>query len=750
MPFDPVYDNFLNSNNSPMPSPVRVARHHHQQQQQNDGKENMDPQVIKKPLVQNENNPTNNKPQTPQKQTKKKKEKLSALCKTPPPIITNKDHIFHRGVSLGEGGFARCFEVRDSSNKQFAAKTVAKASIAQDKTRKKLLSEIQIHRDVSHKNIVQFFECFEDNTNVYMILEMCSRGSLMDLMKTKKIILEQDAKNLTVQICAGIKYLHQEGIIHRDLKLGNVFFNEDYVLKIGDFGLAALVGRNKKYTVCGTPNYIAPEVLTGSKTTGHSFEVDIWAIGIMIYAMVFGKPPFQCKEVNKIYERVKSIDYEFPVNKGVSKEAQILIRDILNLHPQTRPSIDEILDYPWFGTSFPKKLSYTLNGAKDINGNILDHKHLLAESYTGENLYNLISSCQMDKLICGKSVISLPWSKQLPHLKEQGSLPRYLPYFQASSMFPTPAVDLELMKVATDCARDERMKRLSLMLDVPENMTKNTNSQLPHPVSPIKVKQQPQQLVLSQITTNCINYNLPLKILASECNLALNGIRQCEKNAQQFLKTHSPLSSEFVMSLKDSAPIIVTKWVDYSNKHGFSYQLSTDDIGVLFNNGTTILSLSDVPEFWYISTDDTEGWAATHYEEINRPEEFRKHLEVIAFFSKYMQENLNRVSKFKRESYHHDDVFLRRYSRFTDFAVFELSDGSFQFNFKDHNKFIISQNGHILSYVGANKQEGTFSLEDLFKHGGIPGQPTIDFNLVIKTIIEGLKFKSRIVSQSLQ
>ncbi|XBW34726.1 hypothetical protein QEN19_000293 [Hanseniaspora menglaensis] len=746
MAFDPIYDKFLNSNNSPMPSPVRVAR----QQHQTHGKENMDPQPIQKPSSLSDSNPATQKPQTPQKQAKKKKEKLSALCKTPPPIIKNKDRIFHRGVSLGEGGFARCFEVRDLNNKQFAAKTVAKASIAQEKTRKKLLSEIQIHRGVSHNNIVQFVECFEDNTNVYMILEMCSRGSLMDLMKTKKIILEQDAKNMTVQICAGIKYLHQEGIIHRDLKLGNVFFNEDYVLKIGDFGLAALVGRNKKYTVCGTPNYIAPEVLTGSKTTGHSFEVDVWAIGIMMYAMVFGKPPFQCKEVNKIYEKVKTIDYEFPVNKGVSKEAQILIRDILNLHPQMRPSIDEILDYPWFGSNFPKKLSYTVSGAKDVNGNVLEYNHLTKESYKGENLYNLIKSCHIDKLSCGKLVVSSPWTSQLSFFKKYGSLPRYLPYFEETELTPYPRIDLELMAVATDCAREERMKRLGLMLDVPEDMSKNSNSQLPHPVSPIKVKQQPQQLVLSQITTNRINYNLPLKILASECNLALNGIRQCEKDAVNFLKTHSPLSSEFVMSLKESAPIIVTKWVDYSNKHGFSYQLSTDDIGVLFNNGTTILSLSDVPEFWYISTDDTEGWAATHYEEINRPEEFKKHLEVISFFSKYMQENLNRVSKFKRESYHHDDVFLRRYSRFSDFAMFELSDGSFQFNFKDHNKYIISQNGHILSYVGSNKQEGTFSLEDLFKHGGIPGQPSIDFNFVIKTIVEGLKFKSKILSQTSQ
>jgi len=220
MPFDPVHDNFLNSNNSPIRSPERIER-----QKLKMDKENIDVAAFKvQPAIKE------NQPQTPQKNTKKKKEKLSALCKTPPSIIRNSERVFQRGISFGEGGFARCFEVTDSNDIRYAAKTVAKASIVQDKTRKKLLSEIQIHRDIFHKNIVEFIECFEDDINVYIILEMCSKGSLMDLMKVKKCILEQDAKYITIQLAAGIKYLHFHGIVHRDLKLGNVFFDEHYDL----------------------------------------------------------------------------------------------------------------------------------------------------------------------------------------------------------------------------------------------------------------------------------------------------------------------------------------------------------------------------------------------------------------------------------------------------------------------------------------------------------------------------------------
>ncbi|CAI8494144.1 hypothetical protein ACO0OL_004011 [Hanseniaspora opuntiae] len=741
MPFDPIHDNFLNSNNSPIRSPERIER-----QKLKMDKENLDTAAFKAQAVVKEN-----QPQTPQKNTKKKKEKLSALCKTPPSIIRNSERIFHRGISLGEGGFARCFEVTDSNDIRYAAKTVAKASIVQDKTRKKLLSEIQIHRDIFHKNIVEFIECFEDDINVYIILEMCSKGSLMDLMKVKKCILEQDAKYITIQLAAGIKYLHFHGIVHRDLKLGNVFFDEHYDLKIGDFGLAATAEYNKKYTVCGTPNYIAPEVLTGAKTTGHSFEVDIWAIGIMIFAMVYGKPPFQCKNVSDIYKKVKSIDYSFPENRNISRDCQILIRDILSLHPQMRPSIDEIFDYPWFTYDFPKTVSFNLTGAKDINGNVLEHKFLTEETWKCENLYNLLSNSDLKSVPIKKAVLPNYCTEPIEYYENNAVLPRYFPIYQKYGRKDShPVINTKLVSDITDLNRNRRIQEVSEQLDIPYNVLAGKNSQLPNPVSPIKVKQQPFEITLTQITTNKINYNLPLKILASECSLAVNGILNAKKNAMHYLEKNAPLSYKQLVSSIEKHPIIVTKWVDYSNKHGFAYQLSTDDIGVIFSNASTILSLSDVPEFWYITSDDSEGWTATHYEESNKPDGLKKHLEIIAFFSKYMNENLNRVSKLKREKYHEDDVFLRRYSRFNEFAMFELSDGSFQFNFKDHNKYVLSQNGKVLTFVTANKQEGTHKLEDILKHGGIPGQPTIDIGFVLDIIIQALQFKSRVQSTNSQ
>jgi len=119
--------------------------------------------------------------------------------------------------------------------------------------------------------------------------------------------------------------MHQKKVIHRDLKLGNIFLDSNLHVKIGDYGLATTVDfkGEKKRTVCGTPNYIAPEILDSS--CGHSYEVDIWSLGVIIYTLLIGKPPFETPDVKITYRRIKSGNYEFPDNINVSNKAKDLI-----------------------------------------------------------------------------------------------------------------------------------------------------------------------------------------------------------------------------------------------------------------------------------------------------------------------------------------------------------------------------------------------------------------------------------------
>ena len=152
-----------------------------------------------------------------------------------------------------------------------------------------MLTEIKIHKALRHPNIVRFEHVFEDENNVYILLEICRNESLNELIKRRKKVTEFESRVYLVQILRAVKYLHQNKIIHRDLKLGNLFLSESMEVKLGDFGLAAKLSDDseKRNTVCGTPNYIAPEVLTQNK--GHSRPADLWSLGVIIYTLLFGK-----------------------------------------------------------------------------------------------------------------------------------------------------------------------------------------------------------------------------------------------------------------------------------------------------------------------------------------------------------------------------------------------------------------------------------------------------------------------------
>ncbi|PIO60812.1 kinase domain protein [Teladorsagia circumcincta] len=185
------------------------------------------------------------------------------LKEVPERIIDKERGITYiRGKFLGKGGFARCYELTNAAtNELFAGKIVSKTLLVKPYQREKMTQEVQIHRNLSHPHVVQLYNFFEDSDNVYITLELCARRSLMELHKRRRSVTEPEARYFVHQVCLAVDYLHDKKVIHRDLKLGNLFLNGDLQVKIGDFGLATTVdmeGERKK-TLCGTPNYIARE-----------------------------------------------------------------------------------------------------------------------------------------------------------------------------------------------------------------------------------------------------------------------------------------------------------------------------------------------------------------------------------------------------------------------------------------------------------------------------------------------------------
>ncbi|KAI1291872.1 Serine/threonine-protein kinase PLK1 [Halotydeus destructor] len=262
---------------------------------------------------------------------------------------------YKKGKFLGRGGFAKCFELIDlETNEIFAGKVIAKAQLQKSEQKEKMSQEISIHRAVRHKHIVEFHTYFEDKDFIYIVLELCSKRSLMEMHKRRKTLSEPEVRHFLKQIGLACLYLHENKIVHRDLKLGNLFINENMELKVGDFGLATRITSSgeRKMTLCGTPNYIAPEVLL---KRGHSFEVDVWSLGCIVYTLLVGRPPFETNDLKDTYKKIRHNDYNIPSN--VPAEARRLIHIMLQADPTKRPSMTEILHDPYLTSNYvPSRL----------------------------------------------------------------------------------------------------------------------------------------------------------------------------------------------------------------------------------------------------------------------------------------------------------------------------------------------------------------------------------------------------------
>lgn len=269
------------------------------------------------------------------------------LKEVPDVIIDPNTHKrYNKGKFMGKGGFARCYELMDSSSERvYAGKIVSKSLLTKQHSKEKMSQEIAIHRELKHIHVVQFYSFFEDSDNVYILLELCRRRSLMELHKRRKAVTEPEARYFMRQIALGVKYLHDSKIIHRDLKLGNLFLSDDMDVKIGDLGLATRVDYDgeRKRTLCGTPNYIAPEVICKK---GHSFEVDVWSMGCILYTLLVGKPPFETSSLKDTYTKIKKNDYNIP--NHLSSQAANLLRRLLADDPTERPNMDIILADTFF------------------------------------------------------------------------------------------------------------------------------------------------------------------------------------------------------------------------------------------------------------------------------------------------------------------------------------------------------------------------------------------------------------------
>ncbi|KAK8849326.1 hypothetical protein M9Y10_018698 [Tritrichomonas musculus] len=269
--------------------------------------------------------------------------------------------VFHE--KLGQGGFAAVYRATlDNSSKNYAIKIIPKEQYDSSKRKsllEKLKNETHIQKKLNHKNIVQLKLSFEDETNHYIVLEYCPGKSVRDFLRKNLNghLSEPETRKIINDVIEGLCFLHNRRIIHHDLKLENLLIGSDGKVKIADFGLATILNNeyedDKKHPICGTPNYMSPEIIT-KKNTSHGFEVDVWAIGVATFIMLTGKPPFDGGGKEMTYENIKNCNYQFPTKIQISSEAKDFIRTILKIDPHKRPTAIDLIDHP-FLTKFDKE-----------------------------------------------------------------------------------------------------------------------------------------------------------------------------------------------------------------------------------------------------------------------------------------------------------------------------------------------------------------------------------------------------------
>jgi calcium/calmodulin-dependent protein kinase I len=201
---------------------------------------------------------------------------------------------------------------------------------------------------VKHPNIVQLLDLCDNKTHLYLVMELVTGGELFDRIVAKGNYSEKDASILTKQILEAVHYLHQMGIVHRDLKPENLLYyseDEDSKIMISDFGLSKM-DVDQMATACGTPGYVAPEVLL-QKPYGK--EVDMWSIGVIAYILLCGYPPFYHESDQELFAQIMKGEYEFdsPYWDNISDSAKDFIRHLMEMDVKRRFTCEQALEHPW-------------------------------------------------------------------------------------------------------------------------------------------------------------------------------------------------------------------------------------------------------------------------------------------------------------------------------------------------------------------------------------------------------------------
>eukprot|EP00596_Hydrurales_sp_CCMP1899_P006881 CAMPEP_0119034050 /NCGR_PEP_ID=MMETSP1177-20130426/1100_1 /TAXON_ID=2985 /ORGANISM="Ochromonas sp, Strain CCMP1899" /LENGTH=400 /DNA_ID=CAMNT_0006991251 /DNA_START=71 /DNA_END=1273 /DNA_ORIENTATION=+ len=278
------------------------------------------------------------------------------------------------GEVLGKGAFSTVrLATSKEDQKKWAAKVVDKLNLPKEDN-DSLRSEVKILQMMKHDNIVTCKDFFEEAKSFYLVLEFMEGGELFDRIVQKTYYNEKEAKDLVVILLSAIKYCHDRNIVHRDLKPENLLLTskkDDADVKIADFGFAVECADETLTARCGTPGYVAPEILEGEK---YGKAVDMWSIGVITYIILGGYPPFHDDNQKALFRKIRKAEFEFHPEywEHVSEEAKDLIKGMLTKDPKKRLTAAQAVVHPWLMTED------SMLSARNLDSNLKEFKRFHA------------------------------------------------------------------------------------------------------------------------------------------------------------------------------------------------------------------------------------------------------------------------------------------------------------------------------------------------------------------------------------
>ncbi|XP_019058887.1 PREDICTED: CBL-interacting serine/threonine-protein kinase 23 isoform X2 [Tarenaya hassleriana] len=313
---------------------------------------------------------------------------------------------YELGRTLGEGTFAKVKFARNvETGENVAIKIIDKEKVMKNKMIAQIKREISTMKLIKHPNVIRMYEVMASKTKIYFVLEFVTGGELFDKISSKGRLKEDEARKYFQQLINAVDYCHSRGVYHRDLKPENLLLDANGALKVSDFGLSALPQQVREdgllHTTCGTPNYVAPEVINNKGYDGA--KADLWSCGVILFVLMAGYLPFEDPNLMSLYKKIFKADFTCP--PWFSTSAKKLIKRILDPNPATRIKFAEVIENEWFKKGYKAPafehadvslddVDAIFDESGDSRNLVVERREVGASAPVSMNAFELISTSQ--------------------------------------------------------------------------------------------------------------------------------------------------------------------------------------------------------------------------------------------------------------------------------------------------------------------------------------------------------------------